>query len=248
MYFSNFPQIVYDFNINGVVDYKVITDISKNIRFRKKVLENIALFDEYDIVEGETPEIISEKIYGTPYYHWVIMIVNERYDYINDFPLTTRELDELIETKYGDRKFHVHHYLYNDPNTGKLVRQEGSLILKLKESLSLGSTVGVINVGDVLKTVDYGYQGRVEEILIPYDGTYATIRISLREGQFFTGADAIIIPGDTTADVVSITTPSLYTTVNNFDYEQTINESKRRIKVVDPRFIDQIIKEFEDIL
>ena len=85
MYFANFPKIVYDFDLSNGTDYKVVTDITRNVRVRKQILENIALYDFYDIAEGETPEIVSEKIYGTPYYHWVIMLVNQRYDYVNDF-------------------------------------------------------------------------------------------------------------------------------------------------------------------
>ena len=63
MYFSNFPKIVYDFDLTSGVDYKVVTDITRNVRLRKQILENISLYDYYDIAEGETPEIISEKIY-----------------------------------------------------------------------------------------------------------------------------------------------------------------------------------------
>ena len=63
MYFSNFPKIVYDFDLSNGTDYKIVTDITQNVRLRKQILENISLYDYYDIGEGETPEIISEKFY-----------------------------------------------------------------------------------------------------------------------------------------------------------------------------------------
>jgi hypothetical protein len=247
MYFANFPTIVYDFNINGKTEYKIITDVTRNVRFRKKILENIALYDEYDIQEGETPEIISEKIYGTPFYHWVIMLVNQRYDYMNDFPITQRELDALVEEKYGEAKDHAKYYLYKDPISGLSVQKECPVTLVLKESNALGSSIGAINVGDVITVKDFGYKARVDQILVPSNGTNITIISSLRTGQFITGADTILFE-DSTADLVSFSVPAQYSTVSNYQYEDIVNESKRRIKIVNATYIDQILKEFEDLL
>lgn len=88
----------------------ILTDITRNIRFRRDVLANITVYDYYDIVEGETPEIVAEKIYGNAQYHWIIMLVNERYDYLNDWPLTQPNLDQYIIDKYGETANNIHHY------------------------------------------------------------------------------------------------------------------------------------------
>ena len=45
MYFANFPKIVYDFDLSTGTDYKIVTDITRNVRIRKQILENIALYD-----------------------------------------------------------------------------------------------------------------------------------------------------------------------------------------------------------
>jgi hypothetical protein len=44
------------------------------------------------------------------------MLLNQRYDYINDFPLNQRELDSLIITKYGNSANRVHHFEDNSGN------------------------------------------------------------------------------------------------------------------------------------
>lgn len=111
MYFQKFPQFVYEFSIGGKTKAMIITDITRNVRFRKEILGNIELYDEYDIKDGETPEIIAEKIYGTSEYHWVIMLINERFDYISDFPLTYQNLVKYVEDKYGvGNENDTHHY------------------------------------------------------------------------------------------------------------------------------------------
>lgn len=111
MYFKEFPQTLYDFQIAGKTKVMLVKDITRNIRFRRDVLANITVYDMYDIVDGETPEIIAEKIYGDSQYHWIIMLANDRYDYIADFPMTYPVLSKYIDEKYGTTKYQPHHYV-----------------------------------------------------------------------------------------------------------------------------------------
>lgn len=111
MYFNKFPQFVYEFDIAGKTKAMVITDITRNVRFRKEIFGAIELYDEYDIKDGETPEIIAEKVYGTAEYHWIIMLINEKFDYLADFPMTYDALLKYVEDKYGvGNETDIHHY------------------------------------------------------------------------------------------------------------------------------------------
>jgi len=242
MYFSNFPKIVYDFDLPNGVDYKIVTDITRNVRLRKQILENILVYDYYDIGEGETPEIISEKIYGTPYYHWVIMLVNQRYDYINDFPLTQLELDTHIDKKYGDKKYHVHDYKVNG------IIKEGINIITLRDSELEGGGIGMMAEGKVLESVVNEYQARIDNILVASNSITVQIEVSLRHGKFQPNETVTILGENTFAEVVSCTVPAQYTITTNYDYEFALNESKRRIKIVDPALVEQLVKEFKDII
>lgn len=87
-----------------------MVDITQNIRFRKEILSNITTYDYYDIKDGETPEILAEKIYGSPQYHWVIMLANNRIDYVSDWPLTYVALQQYIQEKYGSQADATKHY------------------------------------------------------------------------------------------------------------------------------------------
>ena len=112
MYFEEFGKFTYPFKINGKTEYKLVSDITQNVRVRTEILANITLYDEYDIKDGETPEIIAEKVYGSPLYHWVVMLCNQRYDYINDFPLSSYNLEQHITEKYGSgNEYDTHHYV-----------------------------------------------------------------------------------------------------------------------------------------
>ena len=52
MYFQNFPLIPYDSVGNG--QYKLVTNLLKRVALRAKVKTNTALFDTYDVQEGQT--------------------------------------------------------------------------------------------------------------------------------------------------------------------------------------------------
>ena len=166
MYFEKFNRGLYEFNINGTETSIGVVDITKNVRILKEVLSNITLYDEYDVKDGETPEIIAEKVYGNALYHWVILLVNERYDGILDFPQPDRVIDQLIIDKYGVENIDgIHHYV---------------------------------------KEVD---------------------------GKFY----------EVSSDVAGATV------VTNKDYEYTLNESKRRIKLISPTLVSQVLNEYTDL-
>jgi len=111
MYFNKLPTILYNFPVAGEERMFVIKDISVNVRFIKETLNNITLYDEYDINDGETPEIIAHKVYGATHYHWALMLANLRFDYANDWPMTYDRLEEFVKDKYGvDQMYVTRHY------------------------------------------------------------------------------------------------------------------------------------------
>jgi hypothetical protein len=115
MYFNKFPEMLYNFPIGGQDKVIVVRDITVNVRILKTVLENISLYDTYDVVSGETPEIVSAKLYGSSQYHWALMIANQRFDYINDWVLPYDALEQYCKDKYGDPGLYENHH-YEDVN------------------------------------------------------------------------------------------------------------------------------------
>jgi hypothetical protein len=109
-YFTYFPTIVVDFSERGDTPKKyLVSDIITNVRAKVELLSNLVTYESYVIQDGETPEMISELYYGSPMYHWVIMLVNDKYDYLNDFPMTQVSLEAFVASKYEDPDA-IHHY------------------------------------------------------------------------------------------------------------------------------------------
>lgn len=107
MYFRQFPYMAYD--IKGDRNKKLVKDILRRVRINQKIKDSVALLEPYDIQDGERPEHVSFKFYGSPVYHWVILLVNEITDPYYGWPLGQRDFQSYITDKYANPDA-VHHY------------------------------------------------------------------------------------------------------------------------------------------
>ena len=260
MYFDKFPKILYEFNVNNQTEYKLMTDITRNMRVIQEVLANVTLYDEYDIRDGETPEIIADRVYGSPFYHWVIMLVNDKYDYLNDWPLPQVELDEFIKDKYG---FELKDFDSSDPF---IVNVPNSTIYYAEHPYKTGDAVIYsFDSGDAIAPLKNGkkyYVIKQDNNLFKLatskeramSGTFIELQ-SLGTGQHSIELDneyAVhhyeteqgFIVDQNYEDVYGVT-GTIYE-ITNREYEEKINESKRRIKLISPNLLSTILKNFEE--
>ena len=98
-YFQLFPTI--DYNSDNIGNTKVVVDVLKRIRAKTQKLSDKTLFYGYALRDGDTLENISYQLYGSPKYHWVIMLINGFEDPFYDISLNTQEFESFINTKYG---------------------------------------------------------------------------------------------------------------------------------------------------
>ena len=92
MYFEKFPYDLY--SLDDLKSVQLITDILRRVTISDDIKSNSSIFDEYDVKEGETPERLADRIYGSTNYHWLILHVNEIIDPRYDWPLTTYQLEQ----------------------------------------------------------------------------------------------------------------------------------------------------------
>ncbi len=153
------------YTLDGNQTNFIATDIFRRVIATDNNILPAMSYDEYDVVDGETPEIVANKYYRNPELHWVLLLVNNIIDPRYDWPLPAISLNNYVTNKYGvGNEYAVHHYI-ND-------------------------------VGDIVHS------------------SYAGIKYP----------------------------------ISNYTYEETINESKRRIKILKTDFVPQFIQNFEKII
>ncbi len=125
MFFDSQPNFYYPYK-GGV---KLSKNLFRRVRFRDNLNALYVASTRYTIQTGETPEIISNRVYGSPEWYWTILILNNIIDVHNDWPVSDYELDLAIEKKYGttqnDIKFWETKTIYDGDN---LILQGGVII------------------------------------------------------------------------------------------------------------------------
>ena len=169
MYFNAFPVILYD--SKGDDNFKIVTNLLRRVAIRTKVKANTALFDTYEVGEGESPESIAWKLYGDVDYHWIVLLMNDITDRYHEWPLSTSQFQSFLNEKYSDPDG-THHY---------------------EISQTSGETTIKINIG--ASNTDY---------------------------------------------------PTA-TEITNFEYEESEQNKKRQIRLLDPAYIGQFSEEFKSI-
>ena len=91
MYFSFFPKLAYD--LSGDKTDNLVTDLFNRVKVREKILNQLTLYSTYDVVDGDTPESLAYKYYGSTQYHWVILLINNITDRYYDWPLTIEQFE-----------------------------------------------------------------------------------------------------------------------------------------------------------
>ena len=130
MYFDMIPKIYYDTKANG--QYNLLTNLMTRVKLRTDIKNDIYTYDYYNVVDGESPEIIAFKYYDNPEYHWTILVANDIIDYYEQWPMSTQKFEEFVKEKYENPQA-VHHY---------------------EITQSSGDTTKTINVG--MNITDYG--------------------------------------------------------------------------------------------
>lgn len=225
MYFTNLPTTYYTLDNRSSI--QVVTNILVRSIFTDELKNNFSLYDEYDIVDGETPEITAYKIYGNSELHWIILHTNDIIDPRFDWVLSQNQLQTYVESKYGNINA-IHHY---EDSNGYTV--SGNLILN-------GSSFAAYQVGDVVYNLGNAGEGYITTKL-----SNTQIIVTASKGGF--QATNIITNNLTNFSNVTISNTSVLsgTPITNFNFEEEVNEGKRRIKVLKPQYVQKVINDFQ---
>lgn len=98
-YFRYFPLTEYNVEQNKN-NLDIVTNILSKFSFEDSFKENTVVFYEYVVTDGETPEMLAHKFYGSAEKHWIILAMNDIINPLIDWPLNQNSLIKLIDKKY----------------------------------------------------------------------------------------------------------------------------------------------------
>ena len=114
-YFSTF-DLIKDYRI---ADKKLIgIDITKRVPSLAVLQKDETIYVDYTIKDGETAEILSDRMYDTVNDFWIILVFNNIIDEANDWPLDQNALVDYAIRKY-ENPYATKHYV--SLSTGTIV-------------------------------------------------------------------------------------------------------------------------------
>lgn len=271
-FFKQFPKVDYDLKKDGSVMRMV--NIFRSVRPLQNFIDNPSLYKFYEVKNGERPDIVSQRLYGTPDFYWTFFVVN---DFLHDgyraWPMTQEQLYEYIKREYNG---------YAITTRPVIVRDGDGLVTDYRDSLSGRFKVGEDIVGTVSgargtltkKNVDMNQlviQNMQNTSAYTGDGAENNNNYEFLRGQTSDDAvetykvykyadaphhyyvqDAEGIEREYTnmtfINSADATPAATLKYVSNREYVNELNDERSKIRVINPNFIGKFIEEFESLL
>ena len=210
-YFRELPDILYQSNLLHKVssqEYIRIKNIFRRVKIQDWIQDNVQFFNKYTIRDGERPDTMAERLYGTSERDWIIVLTAGITNIRNDWPLSNYDLYRYVEAKYGTDLNAIHHY-----ETIEVRDNKGRLILPAGQRVDQNFTIST-----------------------PYDASATNFYVGIR-------------PQSDNISYKSVNSDiSPVTGVSNYEYETQLNESKRRIEVMKPIYLQQFLNDMRELM
>jgi hypothetical protein len=229
-YFQNFPLTQYD--VYGDSQKTDIVDLFRIVKVQKRFKDDITFYTYYTIQDGERPDVVSTRLYGSPDFFWTFFMVNDNLVNIHtDWPMSTTDLQRLIDKKYQ----------------GTALTTDEDISTKFTK----GNTIAGLVSGARATLLDKDPNLGVIKIQ-PISGTFVPNEIvrDISTNEFATIKNQVHfkdVPhhyedanGYTMKNAVGATP------VTNQEYEFLLNDAKAQIKAIRPQYIQSIADQFID--
>ena len=97
-YFRELPDIEYQSQLstkNSSLNYVRVKNLFRRVKLRDDLQNVFTLFNKYQISEGERPDTIAERIYGSADLDWVVLLSANIVHVRNEWPLSNRDLYQI---------------------------------------------------------------------------------------------------------------------------------------------------------
>jgi hypothetical protein len=267
-YFRQFPNIPYDFDRNGILQN--VVDIYRGARPLRSRIDDMNAYSFYEIKNGERPDIVSQRLYGTTQYYWTFFITNDfLHDGLAAWPMSQEKLSDYMNQEYSGVAITTKPHTIPTGDIGVNLGQADSLSGRfqlgetitggtsgatgtvVKKSLDLNQLVLQDVVGTFIGSSVQGASG-LEVITGSTSGdfvnTYDVYKYIEAPHNYYRADDpekrvvtnGIFIPGGEPSGELSFDT--------NRSYLFGINEARSKIRIIDPKYISRFVDVYEETI
>ena len=220
-YFSYFPDIEYvsrTTDRSSAEEYITVKNIFRRAKIRNDFYNVATAFEDYMIIANERPDQVAEAVYGDPRYDWVVLTANNITNMREQWPLNAQDFQNYILEKY---------------KTESALEEIHHYITEI--SIDSRKRIVVPEGLRVDSNFNSQYLDQSTRVEINYGGTLNDITTIDNVGTV-RDSDGNIVTHD---NVLAIT---------NYEYEENLNDAKRRIKILKEDYLDVVINDMRRIM
>lgn len=235
IFFSNFPQTFYNFG--NEVDRNAFQNISAYVDVIDKVKNNLTLYTKHTILDGDRPDVLSQKLYGQNYYHWTFYLMNDKLRR-QGWPLSYDEVVAKAQKDYPNKTLVTRDLIFEKFSVGDTVTGIGSgaTATVLRRNLDLGQIV-------VKPTNNYTFNNG--ELIS--DGTNQVTLTSVSEE--YNSAHHYEDGDGKTVDIDPEVGPGvLLTEITHLGRYEAANIDLKDIIVIQPNNISEVVRAFDQAM
>ena len=240
-HFKNYPKVLYRFG--NELDPVVTQNLGTYVDIIDQVKDDITIYSDYTILDGDRPDILSYRMYGDIRYYWLFYYVNDKIKE-EGWPLTAQEVFEQMG------KYYPHQFIRTFDNWFKGDFKIGNRATG-KKSGAFGNIVQTHpDLGQIIVDVENSFDFQTAEVVEAGFGFFNpdTINVQFAGKQY----NAVHHYEDANGNYVDIdplqAAPSVVTPVTFSERFIAENEKRKRIKIIKPDVIGQIYSEFNKAL
>ena len=234
MYFSNIRNVLIDVDGSGNVD--VLKNLTAKVTASNDLLNSAGYYQTVEIIDGERPDILSTRLYGTSEYHWTFLLLNPQIKNIwDDWPMSASQLIEYCTNKYR--------YLAADTDTDL----NNKFLLGETVTGSVSGATGIIkeihvNMGYVVIEKTAGTFTETGETIQGLTSTDAAVANFIKS-QAYAPHHHIDGSSNWVKRAAAGTTAYSY-----IDYESAITEQNRQLKVIKTEHIMTVVNKLRKVM
>ena len=235
MYFSNIIDVAID--VDGSGNRDKLKNLTAKSKISDELINNAGFYQTIEIIDGERPDHLSQRLYGTDKYHWTFLLLNPQIKNIwDDWPMKYSQLVEYCTNKYQ--------YLAADTDAD------------LNNKFILNETVQ----GQVSNAL-----GKVKEIhvnmgYVVIEKTSGTFTVTGETISGLNSSDSVACnfiksqayaPHHHTDDSTGKWVPRRAAGTTGFtyiDYESAVTEQNRNLKIIKPTHIRTVANQFITVM
>lgn len=228
-FFSRFPKVIVTSGGKPIV----ITDFLRRITMSESFTTNAVVMDNYLIRDGETPELVSNIFYGTPKYHWVILMVNNITNPREEWPIPDATITEVVYDKYDflisvpeSSEYHVDDVITSDNGGVFIVKKiiDNTIHMRSQVGKILLTTTNLLN-----NTTTEVEELAIVSVIDPEEATH----------HYYDTVLGYVVDEDYSVNTIS---------VSNYVYEVEKNDEKRNIQLLNSQYIQQLETQFANLI